>query len=243
MFEVVWLLALVGHNWGHIFQDSALWISFLTLPTFQPQCYCNTSLILLCFGLCFVFMPHLFFSEVSDKAFLSCLIQYSLLKPDMDSEGLWASARHTCLCLRLCHAWLPTWCLQEFWKDEAWKHSTTIWQSLTPYLGRCKAWKEERSVCLKVSSWVLADESVEGLEGFQEPILPPHKPPRNTNWSPPNTKVGSRQSSWRQCPDQLWYWSNMPHSDRDILWVVNCSLGAFDLLLTWLMDLYFLDTI
>lgn len=29
---------------------------------------------------------------------------------------------------------------------------------------------------LSVSSWVLVDESVEGLAGFQEPILPPLKP-------------------------------------------------------------------
>lgn len=83
---------------------------------------------------------------------------------------------------------------RSFWKEAASKHSTTIWRGLTPHLGRSEAWEEERSVCLKVSSWVLADEWVEGLASFQEPILPALKPPKKTQTDllpPPRLALGS----------------------------------------------------
>lgn len=48
---------------------------------------------------------------------------------DMDSKDLWPTAGPTCLCLGLCHTWLPTWCLQELLKKR--QHQKTLHTSLS----------------------------------------------------------------------------------------------------------------
>lgn len=56
---------------------------------------------------------------------------------------------------------------RSFWKEAASKHSTTIWQGLTPYPGRCEAWEEEhclsQGLLLGLSWWV--SPSVGGFPG------------------------------------------------------------------------------
>jgi len=70
------------------------------------------------------------FSEVYcwGPAVLPGPIKSAQIHTDMDSKGLWTSAGPACLGFGPCHAWLPTWCLQEFWNEN---HNATIWYGLT----------------------------------------------------------------------------------------------------------------
>lgn len=199
-----WLLASVGHNWGHIFLKLSIAASGPYLANFSATlllwCIFNASLYnqLTLFGLCFVFVQNVFFFflylPVLSYTIKSVQIQTWIpwpWEPVLDPHVPVPQAV-SCMIVYM----------RSFGKR---RHQNTVHQSgdfwgLTPHWGRSEAWEEERSVCLKAFTWVLVDESVKGLAGFQEPTLQPLKPSKNTNWSPPTTMVSSgQQSSWRQC--------------------------------------------
>lgn len=197
---------------------------------------CSGFGLVFCFHAASVFC-FFFFLDISNKAVpvLSASIKLCS-NTDMDSEGLRLSAGPTCMRLGLCHASLPTWCLQETEKRKR-THCRSAYQGLTPLLGISEAWKDVLSVYLEVSSWALVDESVEGLAGVQEAVLAALKPHKETNWSPPTTTGGSgQQFSWRRCPDQAWLWANILHSHRDVLCAAAWNT---DLSTPSLMGLYF----